>query len=117
MSGVLWALRMSPSSSALGRLGIFAGDVLIMPLDVAVCLPDRVAGFLVERDDVLLVNAVEREDHEILEEHDRGGGAAVVAAGEVVALPEDFTRRGVEAGGAVAAEVDVHAAGLDGGRR
>ena len=40
-----------------------------------------------------------------------------MAAGQVVALPQDVAGGGVETGGAVAAEVNVHAARLDRGRR
>ena len=40
-----------------------------------------------------------------------------MAAGQVVARPEDAARRRIEAGGAVASEVDIHAALFNGGRR
>src|SRR6266852_7921095 len=74
------------------------------------------AGLFVESDDVLEVNTVESEDHQVLEQNRRGRRAAIMAATQIVPFPKDFGGRGVEAGGAIAAEVDIYAARLDRGR-
>ena len=76
-------------------------------------LPADFTGGGIEGDDELGVEAVATEDEEILEER---GGAAGAMLGLIFKglLPEDFTF-GVEAGGAIEAEVDVDFAAVDDG--
>src|SRR6476660_4893689 len=87
-----------------GFLGSFAGPVLVVPLNVAVDLPNVRARLVVERNRVLQVDSVECEDHEVTEQNDRRRRPAVMTAPQVVASPKHFSGRRIDAGGAVAAE-------------
>src|SRR5205823_13559072 len=84
--------------------------------DVAVGPPDRFAGLLIEGDDVVEVKAIHVEDQQILEDDRRAAGATEMLARQIAALPEDLAAFGAEAGGAVAAEMDLDAAFFDRGR-
>ncbi len=73
----------------------------------AVGSPDGFSRAFVERRDVLLVNAVKRENQEVVPHDRRGTRSAKVAAGKVAALPDDGGGLRVESGGAVASKVDI----------
>ena len=89
------------------RFLVVAVEVAVF--EAAVLLPDCLARGPVQGDDVLQVEAVEGEDEQVVVEDGRGGGPAVVVAFQVAPRPERLGRLGVEAGRAVAAEVDVDA--------
>ena len=111
MCGVAKALRKSPSAFGLPS----AAEVL--EVDRARRLPHGLAGVLVERDDVLHVNAVEVHDQQVAEEDRRRAGAAEVIALEVAPLPEHLAGARIDRRGARRAEGDVDAAGLADRRR
>jgi len=104
------SLAMIAVEQSLGLFGAFAGDILIVPRDFAIGSPNRFAGSFVERGDVLLINAVERKDHKVLEQHDRGRRSSIVATGQIIPLPQHIARRCIQASRAVASEVYVHTA-------
>ena len=93
------------------------GAGLIVPGRGASGLPDGLASPLVEGDGVLEVDAVQRQDQQVLEDDRRGRRAAEMTARQVGALPKHLGRAGVEAGRAVAAKVDVDAPRFDDRRR
>src|SRR5437879_3533883 len=107
----------SPSSghdqrSAVGFAQVSVADIVIIPGDRTIGFPDGLARVFVERLKVLQINAVERENNQLFEKHRRRGGAAVMTAAQILALPEDLPRGRVQAGGAVTAEVDINTAGF-----
>jgi hypothetical protein len=66
------------------------------------------SGGFVECDDELDIGAIAVEDEEILEEYGRATGAVAVIVFEFAVGPDDVAG-GIEAGGAMGAEVDVDA--------
>ena len=76
-------------------------------------LPDRAAGLLVERDDELVVAAVEVEEKQVAIEDRRGAGAAEVIALNVASRPKHPAGLRVEAGRARGTERRVEPACFD----
>ena len=105
--GVANALRKSPSAFGL------PSGVEILEVDRPRRPPHGLAGVLVERDDVLVVAAVEVHEQQVAEEDRRRAGAAKVIALEVAALPEHLPRLGIDRGGAGRPERHIDAARLD----
>src|SRR4051812_5543751 len=110
-------LTMIAVEHPLGFLSAFAGHILIIPFNIAIRFPNVFAGLLVERNCVLQIDSVEREDHEVVEQHDGRRRPAIVTTFQIVALPENIAGGRVDARGAVAAEVCVKAAWLNRWRR
>ena len=81
-------------------IAFFQIAVVCFVVDVAIGLPDGLAGLLVERDHVLLVEAVEGQDQQVAEENRRRGRPAVVIAGQVATSPKDFAGLHIETGSA-----------------
>ena len=82
------------------------------------CLPNRLAIGFVQGDNVLLIAAINVEDQQVSHGGQRRARPHFVVTIEVAAGPEHLAGFGVQAGGAVGAEMDIEAASLDdrGGR-
>ena len=91
-------------------------DVFVIPDRGAVGFPDGLSGGFVEADNILKVGSIEGEDEKVFEEQGRGGGAAVMVALQVVALPDDLPGGSVETGGPEMAVMHVNASGFNDGR-
>ena len=86
-------------------------------VDRTVGFPDGPAGVFVQSDDVLHVAAIDVDEEQVLEQDRRRTGAFVMVAIQVAARPQNSAARRVQASRAVGSEMDIHAAGLDRGRR
>ena len=75
--------------------------------------PHRLARVLVERDDVLMIAAVEVHQQQVAEQDRRRTRTAKVVALEVAALPDHLARLGIDRGGPWRSERHIHAPGLD----
>ena len=93
--------------------GHLTRDILVVPRHRPIRFPERLAGLLVQRDQILQIHPIHGQDQHALEKHRRGSRATVMAAGQVLPLPQDLVRRGVEAGRAVAPEMDIDPARFD----
>src|SRR5215211_6835138 len=96
----------------LGFLSYFASHILIVPLNISVSLPNGFARLLVERNRILQVNSVECENYELVGQYDRRRRPAIVTTFQIVALPKNIAGCCVDARGAIAAEMGIHAARL-----
>src|SRR5439155_1493184 len=104
----------SPTRTGDGNRG--TPRTVFQAMWVSVTSP-RPAGLLVERDDILHVHAVHRQDEQVAEQDRRRAWPPIVPAGKVVALPDYLAARRVEARSSIAAEVHKHPARLDHRRR
>src|SRR5215510_2658466 len=71
--------------------------------------PDCLTGLFVQRDDELMVAAVEVHDQQVAEDDRRRPGAAKMVALDVTALPKYFEALRIDAGRARRSECDVNA--------
>src|SRR5499426_3693032 len=69
--------------------------------------PDRLAGLFVQRDDELMVAAIEMHDQQIAEDDRRRTGPAKMVAFDVSTLPENLEALRINAGRARRSERDV----------
>ena len=99
------------------RIGFLEIAVVCPVVDRAVLLPDRCACFLIQRRDVLVIRAVERQVQQVAEHDRRRSGGSQMIAWQVLPRPQDLAVGRVETRRSRAAVMHPQAAFFDHRRR